>query len=190
MSNDIEKMTRKSQEAMQAAALLAERKGNPSVEPEHLLLELVQQSEGIVPRLLDKLGVPQAGFLADLRSRIDRYPQVSGGAQKTLASTRLEKLFKLAEKEAQDWGDSFISTEHFLLAMLRSGDAELGNQFKKYHLTTDGVKKALSEIRSLAPVALELLLKLLPSSLRQGSKRYPRCRPLQFLLSINQLHEN
>ena len=71
MSNDIEKMTRKSQEAMQAAARLAERKNSPSVEPEHLLLELVQQSESIVPRLLDKLNVPQAQFLGELRTKID-----------------------------------------------------------------------------------------------------------------------
>ncbi len=146
MSNDIEKMTRKSQEAMQAAANLAERKGNPSVEPEHLLLELVQQSEGIVPRLLDKLNVPQATFLTDLRTRIDRFPQVSG-SQKILASTRLEKIFKLAEQEAQSWGDSFISTEHFFLAMLRGGDSDLNALWKKHALSLEPVKKALTEMR-------------------------------------------
>ena len=95
MSNDIEKMTRKSQEAMQAAARTAERKGSPSVEPEHLLMELVQQSEGIVPRILDKLGVAQASFLGDLRKRIDGFPQVSGGNQKIFASQRLEKFLKV-----------------------------------------------------------------------------------------------
>ena len=147
MSNDIEKMTRKSQEAMQAAATLAERKGNPSVEPEHLLLELVQQSEGIVPRLLDKLNVSQGNFLTDLRTRIDRFPQVTGGGQKQFASPRLEKVFKFSEKEAQEWGDSFMSTEHFFLAMLRSGDSDLNAFFKKYGVTTDNVKKALTEMR-------------------------------------------
>lgn len=146
MSNDIEKMTRKSQEAMQAAATAAERKGNPSVEPEHLLLELVQQSEGIIPRLLDKLGVPQAQFLTEVRSRIDRFPQVQGGGQKQFASSRLEKVFRAAEKEAQDFGDSFISTEHFFLAILRT-DTELAPFFKKFHINVENVKKALSEMR-------------------------------------------
>lgn len=147
MSNDIEKMTRKSQEAMQAAAKLAERKGSPSVEPEHLLMELVQQAEGIVPRLLDKLNVQQASFLNDLKARIDRFPQVSGGTQKIYASARLEKVFKFAEEEVQIWGDAYISTEHFLLGMMKSGDAELSALFKKSKMNLDAVQTALKEMR-------------------------------------------
>jgi ATP-dependent Clp protease ATP-binding subunit ClpB len=147
MSNDIEKMTRKSQEAMQAAAQAAERKGNPSVEPEHLLQELLQQSEGIVPRILDKVQVPQAAFLQELRGRIDRFPQVSGGGAKTYAGPRLQKIFSGAEKEAQDMGDSFISTEHFFLAMLKSSDSEMIGLFKKFHVKLDKVMDALTEIR-------------------------------------------
>lgn len=132
---------------MQAAARLAERKGNPSVEPEHLLMELVQQSEGIVPRLLDKLGVNQAQFLTDLRTRIDKFPQVTGGSSKIYAGPRVEKIFKLAETITQEWGDSYISTEHFLLAMLRAGDPELNALFKKFKLSADSVKPALEEMR-------------------------------------------
>ncbi len=147
MANDIEKMTRKSQEAMQAAAKLAERKGNPSVEPEHLLLELVQQSEGIVPRLLDKLAVPQADFLGELRKKVDRFPQMSGGGQKQFASPRLEKVFTAAEKEAAEWGDAYISTEHFFLGMLKSGDSEVSALFKKFNINVDKVKVALTEMR-------------------------------------------
>lgn len=147
MSNDIEKMTRKSQEAMQAAAKLAERKNSPSVEPEHLLLELIQQSEGIAPRLLDKINVAQAPFLTELNAKIDRFPQVTGAGQKLYASPRLEKVFKVAEEEAQVFGDSFISTEHFLLGMLKSGDSELTNFFKKSKINVEAVKQALEEIR-------------------------------------------
>ncbi|WP_413586546.1 ATP-dependent chaperone ClpB [Bdellovibrio sp. HCB274] len=147
MSNDIEKMTRKSQEAMQAAAKLAERKSNPSVEPEHLLLELVQQSEGIIPRLLDKLNVAQADFLSELRKKIDRFPTVTGGGQKQFASPRLEKIFKGAEVEADEWGDSYISTEHFFLAMLKGNDSEMSAFFKKYNLNADKAKAALREMR-------------------------------------------
>ncbi|MGZ3773199.1 MAG: ATP-dependent chaperone ClpB [Pseudobdellovibrionaceae bacterium] len=147
MSNDIEKMTRKSQEAMQAAAKLAERKGSPSVEPEHLLMELVQQSEGIVPRLLDKLNVNQAPFLTELKNRIDRFPQVTGANQKQYASARLEKVFKSAEEEAQEWGDSYISTEHFFMGMLKAGDSDLLALFRKSNVTVDRVKAALTEMR-------------------------------------------
>lgn len=147
MSNDIEKMTRKSQEAMQAAAKLAEKKNSPSVEPEHLLMELVQQAEGIVPRLLDKLNVPQASFMSELKAKIDRFPQVTGGAQKTYASPRLEKVFKVAEIEADQWGDSYISTEHFFLGMLKSGDTDLMGLFKKVKINPDNVQAALKEMR-------------------------------------------
>ncbi|WP_041583613.1 ATP-dependent chaperone ClpB [Bdellovibrio bacteriovorus] len=147
MSNDIEKMTRKSQEAMQAAARLAERKSSPSVEPEHLLMELVQQTEGIVPRILDKLNVPQAQFLAELRTKIDKFPQVTGGGQKMFASPRLEKIFQAAETEAQEWGDSYISTEHFFMAMLKGGDSELNGLFKKNKVTAEAARTALTEIR-------------------------------------------
>ncbi|AHZ83441.1 Chaperone protein ClpB 1 [Bdellovibrio bacteriovorus] len=147
MSNDIEKMTRKSQEAMRAAARLAERKSSPSVEPEHLLMELVQQTEGIVPRILDKLNVPQAQFLAELRTKIDKFPQVTGGGQKMFASPRLEKIFQAAETEAQEWGDSYISTEHFFMAMLKGGDSELNGLFKKNKVTAEAARTALTEIR-------------------------------------------
>ncbi|ASD62806.1 ATP-dependent chaperone ClpB [Bdellovibrio bacteriovorus] len=140
-------MTRKSQEAMQAAARLAERKNSPSVEPEHLLMELVQQTEGIVPRILDKLNVPQAQFLAELRTKIDKFPQVTGGGQKLFASPRLEKIFKAAEDEAQEWGDSYISTEHFFMAMLKGGDSELLGLFKKNKVTAEAARTALTEIR-------------------------------------------
>lgn len=147
MSNDIEKMTRKSQEAMQAAARLAERKGNPSVEPEHLLLELVQQVEGIIPRLLDKLSVPQAEFLAELRKKLDRLPTVSGLGQKIFAGPRLEKLFSGAEGQAVAWGDTYISTEHFFLAMLNAGDSELNALFKKFNIKPANIETALKEMR-------------------------------------------
>jgi ATP-dependent Clp protease ATP-binding subunit ClpB len=147
MSNDIEKMTRKSQEAMQAAARLAERKNNPSVEPEHLLQELLQQSEGIIPRAFDKLQVNQAQFLADLRVRLDKLPQVTGGGQKLFAGPRLEKIFTGAEKEAAEWGDSYVSTEHFVLAMLKGGDADLNALFKKNKVTAENFKTTLTEMR-------------------------------------------
>ncbi|MFS4458122.1 ATP-dependent chaperone ClpB [Bdellovibrio sp. HCB2-146] len=147
MGNDIEKMTRKSQEAMQAAARLAERKNNPSVEPEHLLTELLQQSEGIIPRIFDKLQVNQAQFLADLRTRIDKFPQVTGGGQKLFASPRLEKIFSGADKEAAEMGDAYISTEHFVLAMLQAGDSELNTLFKKNKINLDAFKASLTEMR-------------------------------------------
>ncbi|MFN9942384.1 MAG: Clp protease N-terminal domain-containing protein, partial [bacterium] len=80
--SDLEKMTRKSQEAMQAAALSADKQGHPSVEPEHLLKALLAQSEGVVPRLLSKINVKAAILLEDIDNRLKKLPQVTGSASK------------------------------------------------------------------------------------------------------------
>lgn len=145
--SDMEKMTRKSQEAMQAAAQGAERKGNPQVEPEHLLLALVDQSDGIVPRLLERLSVQTSRFSDEVTGRINRFPSVSGAAQKVYASNRLTKVFSGAEVEAREFGDTFISTEHFFLAMLKAKDSDLDGIFKKFNLRAENVLIQLKEMR-------------------------------------------
>lgn len=147
MSNDIEKMTRKSQEAMQAAAQNAETRGNPSVEPEHLLLELLQQSEGIVPRILEKQNIPVKSLLEEVKAKIERLAKVTGGGQKIFASQRLQKLFSTADAVAKDWGDAYISTEHFLLAMIGLNDSDLNSLFKKHQIKHEPTVQALRELR-------------------------------------------
>ena len=148
---DIDKMTRKSQEAMKNAATLAEDKHNPQVEPEHLLLELVNQEEGIVPRLLEKSGVPPKTVADLINQKISKFPTLTGAA-KIFAGPRLEKLFKLAEKEAQSRGDSYISTEHFLLAGFKSDDAEIKAIFAKANIRLEQIEKALTEMRGTQKV--------------------------------------
>jgi ATP-dependent Clp protease ATP-binding subunit ClpB len=154
-NNDIEKMTHKSQEAMQAAASMAERRGHPSVEPEHLLLSLIQQSEGIVPRLLEKAGASAKALMVDLDTRMEKFPKVTGGGAKVAASQRLIRLFNNAQNEAVQMGDSYISTEHFLLAMLKGGDGELSSLFKKNDVQTKDIEKALVDMRGTQKVTDE-----------------------------------
>lgn len=147
MSRDVEKLTRKSQEAMQAAAQLAESKSNSTVEVEHLLKELLEQSEGIVPRVFDKLKVPQKAFMEELKTRLSRLPQVTGGNHNVYASSRLQKVFTLAEAELRSFEDSYISTEHFLLAMLKFDDSDLKTLWKKFNLSYELVQKTVKEQR-------------------------------------------
>lgn len=152
--SEIDKMTRKSQEAMQAAARAAEGRGHPTVEPEHLLVEILSQPEGIVPRLLEKTGRPAAPLAEDLRRRLDKLPRVQGDHQ-ARAGNRLQKLFQGAEIEAREFGDSFISTEHFLLSALKSGDSELKEVFKKHQLSLEKIVAALREMRGSQKVTDE-----------------------------------
>jgi len=146
MSHEIEKMTRKSQEAMQAAASLAENLQNPQVEPEHLLTELIKQENGIVPRLIEKAGVSPVVVLNALKTRIEKFSKASGQT-KIYASSRLERIFKSAEKEAQSRGDAYISTEHFFISSLKSDDSELKSLFAKVVIKLEAIDKALSEVR-------------------------------------------
>jgi ATP-dependent Clp protease ATP-binding subunit ClpB len=143
-NNELEKMTRKSQEAMQAAAQMTEKRGNPSVEAEHLLLALIQQSEGIVPRLLEKASINSKNLIADLESKIEKFPQVQGTASKPVASQKLIKIFEGAEGQATALGDSYISTEHFLLTMLKTGEPEA---LKKNGIKLADIEKCLKELR-------------------------------------------
>ena len=144
--SDIEKMTQKSQEAMQAAARLAEELHNPAVEPEHLVAEVLGQNDGIVPRVLTRMSAPLAGLKQDLQKRIAALPTVTGGGVRVVPSASLQRLFVDSEKVAKTMGDSFISTEHFLLAALREG-GEIAKIFERHRLTAQSFQATLSELR-------------------------------------------
>lgn len=146
MAQDIDKMTRKSQEAMQAAVALAEKNTNPTVEPEHLLLALIEQPEGLVPRLFEKSGVKTQSLVQDLRKQLEKNPRVSGGS-KPQAGNRLIRVFQAAEAESKNMGDSYISTEHFVMAILDGADPDSSSLLKKHGLKFSDFKKAISEIR-------------------------------------------
>jgi ATP-dependent Clp protease ATP-binding subunit ClpB len=143
----MEKMTRKSQEAMQTAAQFAEKMSNPSVEPEHLLKALIDQPGGVVPRVLEKSQIQVSDFSSVLEAALQKLPQVTGSPQKPHASPRLIKLFQGAEKQALQMGDAYISTEHFFLSALLLNDSDLNTTFKKSKVDADTFRKTLQEIR-------------------------------------------
>ncbi len=146
--SDIEKMTVKAQEAMQAAAKMAESKGNSAVEPEHLLSQLVTQADGFVPGLITQAGGQLPGVKRDLEVALARLPQVTGSAKRVVASQRLVQLFNRAEVEARALGDEYISTEHFLLAVLSEGAApDIAKLFKNNGLTRNKVEEAVNKMR-------------------------------------------
>jgi len=145
--SDIEKMTVKSQEAMQAAAKMAEDRNHSAVEPEHLFYQLLKQPDGLVPNLLKQAGGDVAGLTQELESAINRMPQVSGAAKRVAASQRLVKVFEGADKEARAMGDEYISTEHFILAVLGNAVPDLAKLFGKYGATRAKVEPALTKIR-------------------------------------------
>ncbi len=145
--SDIEKMTLKSQEAMQGAAASAEGHRHSAVEPEHLILEVLRQADGIVPRVLDRMKVPVEPLTQDLERRMESFPTITGGGVRVVASQSLTKLFQDAEKVAREMGDSFISTEHFMVAGLRGAAADVRKIFERHRVSADSFQQSLNEIR-------------------------------------------
>src|SRR3979490_1813721 len=111
-----DKFTEKAQEALQGAAELARDNGQQAVEPEHLLLALVREEEGVARTLLERAGTSVQALEPALISSVERFPRVSGGGQPYL-SPALNKAIEQAEHEAERLKDEYISTEHLVLAL-------------------------------------------------------------------------
>src|SRR5215472_18654882 len=110
-----ERFTEKALEALQDAAELARESGNQAVEPDHLLLALIRQDQGVARTLLERAGVPVQALQPALVSTIEHLPKVSGG--QPYFSDALSKRLEQAEREAERLKDEYISTEHLLLAL-------------------------------------------------------------------------
>lgn len=166
--SDIEKMTRKSQQAMQEAAQLAENKGNSSVEPIHLLFALLNQRGGIVADLLNHLGVKTSPLKEKVRQGIDSLPVVSGDHQ-VAPSSGLIKVFNQAQNEAVGMDDSHISTEHFLIAMLKGPKGGARTLLEEAGVQLEPFRSALNELRGSRKVTSDD-----PESQFQALAKYSR----------------
>src|SRR5262249_25631207 len=111
-----DKLTLKSQEALQAAQAHAQEKNNPQVMPEHLLRALIQQKDGVVLPILQKLGANLQTLARDLAAAVGRLPVVQGQAE-LFISAGLSKIVDSAFKEADQFKDEYVSTEHLLIAL-------------------------------------------------------------------------
>jgi ATP-dependent Clp protease ATP-binding subunit ClpB len=142
-----DKFTIKSQEAIQAAQSLANRRRNPEITPEHLLAVLLEQDGGIVVPILRKAGAAPEDVRVLVNSALDKLPQVSGAAaSEARPSGELVRVFQSAEQEASTLKDEFISTEHLLLA-LASSQGEAAKALTDLGATQDAILAALQEVR-------------------------------------------
>ena len=141
-----DRMTIKLQEALQEATSFAHQYNHQLLESEHLLLALIRQDEGVVPPLLDRLGVNRKTLEANLERSLDSKPKVYGEGMELRMSADLGRLLTRAEKEASDLKDEYTSGEHVLLAAL-SEEGKLADLLKKAGITRDGILKALKAIR-------------------------------------------
>jgi ATP-dependent Clp protease ATP-binding subunit ClpB len=141
-----EKLTVKSQEAVQGAVSHAAENGNPEVLPLHLMAALLEDKEGVVLPVLDKIGVPVQQLLSGVNAAIQKLPKVQGGGQPGLAQAT-QRVLEQAFKEADNFKDEYVSTEHLLLALAgQKGDA-VQSALASFGATHDAILKALAEVR-------------------------------------------
>ena len=158
----LDRFTEKAQEALQEAAELARQTGNQAVEPEHLLVALVRQDEGVGRTLLERGGASVQALQPALVSAVEGFPKVSGAGQPYL-SEALSRSLDAAEKEAEKLKDEYISTEHLLLALT---DNKI---LKDAGVTHDSMLRALRQVRGAHRVTDQN-----PESKYQALEKYGR----------------
>ncbi|MGR6963222.1 ATP-dependent chaperone ClpB [Geodermatophilus sp. URMC 61] len=148
---DLNRLTQKSQEALHDAQTKALRYGHTEVDGEHLLLALLDQPEGLTPRLLSQAGADPDALRTDLEAELGRRPKVTGpGAApgQVYVTQRLSRLFDTAEREAHRLKDEYVSVEHLVIAVMEEGSATAaGRLLRSAGLTRDKFLSALTDIR-------------------------------------------
>ncbi len=147
MAFNTNRFTQKSQEAIVAAQNLAEQNGNSQIEPEHLLLALLEQSDGVVPQLLNKMNIPVNVLTQQLRAEINRLPKVSGSGVQVGISNRLRTVLVKAHDELSQFGDEYVSSEHLLLSILANAGGAAQRILQQAGVTRDNVLIALRDVR-------------------------------------------
>jgi ATP-dependent Clp protease ATP-binding subunit ClpB len=144
-----DKFTVKAQEAVQRANELASEHGNPELAPAHLLAALVEDREGIVPPVLEKIGIGPQAVLSDAYKEIEKLPKVSGtsGANQPSMSSQVNQLLEKSFKEADTFKDEYVSTEHMLLALTSLKRDPAQELLARHGATHDAILKALTAIR-------------------------------------------
>jgi ATP-dependent Clp protease ATP-binding subunit ClpB len=147
MAINWDKFTLKSQQAVQQAQARAAGFGNPELQPVHLLLALIEDREGVIPAVLEKIGAPTERLEHDLHQIEEKLPRVSGSSAQPNPSANLNRALEQAFREASNFKDEYVSTEHLLLGIAQlKGDAAR-DALAAAGATHDAILKALTAVR-------------------------------------------
>jgi ATP-dependent Clp protease ATP-binding subunit ClpB len=163
-----EKLTVKAREVVQNAQTAAERAGHQEIQPEHLLVALLEQADGVVGPLLAKLGARPEAIRREAEAELKRLPTVRGAGTQYLSS-RLKAALDAAWEEMERLHDEYCSTEHLLLGVAREADGGAGRVLRQAGVTPDGIYRALAEVRGTQRVTDEN-----PEAKYQALERYSR----------------
>ena len=163
---NLEKYTKKSQEAIIAAKYLAQDKNHQSIEPLHLLLALLKQDQGVIPALVTKIAGSPLAIQEEVENELDKGPKISGSNLDVGLSRSLDDVFRSAERYAKGMQDEFVSTEHLLLGLT---DSPENKRLESFGLSKDAILTALKTIRGSQRITSEN-----PESTYQSIEKYGR----------------
>jgi len=147
---NIEQMTQKTREALQAAQRIAVEYSNNAVEQEHLLAALAQQQDGLIPQMLQTLGVDANAFAQAALQKVEALPRVTGSGrdpEKIYISSDLDRALNAAEQQAKQMKDEYISVEHVFLGILQRPGKAANEIFKMFGITAEKFMQQLSVVR-------------------------------------------
>ncbi len=143
---NFDKFTIKAQEVIQDSANTAQSRGQQMIEPEHLMLALINKGESVCNYIFNKLGIQQNAIVAQLKNRIDSFPRVSGSNGGQYFSNEADQVLQKAEELSNKDGDSYVSTEYILLAMLVCNNS-VSSQLKSAGMNEKDLRAAISQLR-------------------------------------------
>jgi len=170
---NLDKCTVKTREAIQEASSIAQRRDHAQVETDHLLYALLSQDGGVIPPLVERIGVAPSALLSELENRLDRKPRVQGESAQLYISPIAGKVLAKAEQEASNLKDEYVSTEHILLAMSQTEDST-GELLRAKGVNRAVILSALKDLRGNQRVTSED-----PEATFQSLEKY--CRDLTAL---------
>ena len=142
---NIQKFTQKSMQAIQDCEKLAYEYGNQEIEQEHLLVALLRQDDGLIPKLIEKMEINKQHFMDNAERHLAKRVKVSGG--QIYIGQMLNKVLITAEDEAKQMGDEYVSVEHLFLSMIHYPNPAIKEIFKEYGITRDRFLQVLSTVR-------------------------------------------
>src|SRR5881392_3256100 len=162
-----DRLTEKTQEAIQQAQTLAQDAQHQEITPEHLLFALLQQPDGTVPPILQQVGIDPARVASDVKAQLDRLPKVYGA--ETYLGSRLRRLLDAASTEMERLKDEYLSTEHLLLAIVDEANGEGARILQRAGVTREKILEALTKVRGSSRVT-----DATPESKFQALEKYTR----------------
>jgi len=168
---NVNRMTEKTQEALQASQMIGARYSHQQVDPEHLLLALLEQREGLIPKMLTAMNIPVQQVRTSIENHLAGLPKVSGaGAGQMYMSQRLNRLLDAAEREAGNLKDEYVSVEHLLMAMVEEDrSSPAGQILSRAGVSRDNLMGVLASIRGHQRVTSQT-----PEETYQPLERYGR----------------